>query len=265
MVCLFLSTVESFPILVSIGTTSSYRSIPRTLSAPQVPLLSRTTLSATESSSSLPPPNAIHVWIEEAEDGFVDPDENLQDGEICLRAVKAFASDPENIHSKRFLCAGALIQRPDTDICDAWTADALEDNNGGPNLQVLGALQILDDLFQHHLQRRPNAVEALQTFCVQCGSGNDEYSCASRMAATTRGFRSLRRQVEVDSIYQEDDYEDTLDGLVFDTGLGRRRYEQVLAVSELVAGEDEKDCGAAQILQLLPDEEAIQKSIIIKS
>lgn len=88
--------------------------------------------------------SAIKIWLEEAEEGFVDDDENLMMGEICLRAVKAFASDPddesESGSNKRFLCAGALVQRPDSDICDAWMADSFLDE---ANVQLQGAVRLL--------------------------------------------------------------------------------------------------------------------------
>uniref|UniRef100_A0A7S3Q258 Uncharacterized protein n=1 Tax=Chaetoceros debilis TaxID=122233 RepID=A0A7S3Q258_9STRA len=37
--------------------------------------------------------SAVRVWVEPAEEGFVDEDENLMMGEVCLRAVKAFAGN----------------------------------------------------------------------------------------------------------------------------------------------------------------------------
>jgi hypothetical protein len=98
--------------------------------------------------------HAVKVWVELAEDGFVDEDENLMTGETCLRAVKAYAASTsstqehdttnhnETTASKRFLCAGALVQRPHSQMCDAWMADCLLDET---NLQLQGALLILDD------------------------------------------------------------------------------------------------------------------------
>ena len=76
------------------------------------------------------------VWIEEAEDGFVDEEENLEPGEICLRTIKSYASGSSNraVESessapsirvafdvceeqehRRFLSAGALVRRPPND------------------------------------------------------------------------------------------------------------------------------------------------------
>lgn len=147
----------------------------------------RSLFTTKKSSSSL---SAVHVWVEEAEDGFVDEDENLMLGEVCLRAVKAFAG---NLHGevneknesvdgtvvttarttqdKRLLCAGALVQRPlsptwtgsaissnaDVDfnvdvlpVCDVWMADGYMDET---NLQFQGALLVLDDLLYHHLEK----------------------------------------------------------------------------------------------------------------
>ena len=214
----------------------------------------------------------IRVWIEEAEDGFVDEEENLEDGEVCLRAVKAFASDPECPLTKRFLCAGALIQRPYSPVCDAWTADGLLDN-GGPNLQLVGALKVLDELFAHHLTvHDDDPVTALRTFCVQCGSGQDEYTCASHMAATTRGFQPLRRLVQVNSIYDEEDYED-LDGMVFAYKSGKRRYTEALIANDRFddddddnddEGIDESHHSLFSILQLLPDEATVKRCMIVK-
>jgi len=34
------------------------------------------------------------VWIEDAEDGFVDEDENLEPGEVCLKSIKSIAGPP---------------------------------------------------------------------------------------------------------------------------------------------------------------------------
>ena len=34
------------------------------------------------------------VWIEDAEDGFVDDDENLEPGEVCLKSIKSIAGPP---------------------------------------------------------------------------------------------------------------------------------------------------------------------------
>lgn len=58
----------------------------------------------------------VSIWVEEAEDGFVDEEENLMTGEVCVKAVKAFATDPDDETDHRFLCAGALIKRPDSDV-----------------------------------------------------------------------------------------------------------------------------------------------------
>lgn len=129
-------------------------------------------------------------------------------GEICLRAVKAFASDPddesESGSNKRFLCAGALVQRPDSDICDAWMADSFLDE---ANVQLQGAVLVLDDLFAFHL-KRSNACEMddlVSNFLVQCGRLESEYHCASYMSAQIRGFRPLKdlwmlMDDEIDSI-----------------------------------------------------------------
>eukprot|EP00588_Corethron_pennatum_P012384 CAMPEP_0194271900 /NCGR_PEP_ID=MMETSP0169-20130528/5600_1 /TAXON_ID=218684 /ORGANISM="Corethron pennatum, Strain L29A3" /LENGTH=362 /DNA_ID=CAMNT_0039014407 /DNA_START=66 /DNA_END=1151 /DNA_ORIENTATION=+ len=150
---------------------------------------------------------------EKAEDGFVDHDENLEDGEICVLAVKAFATiDSDDID--RFLCAGALVQRhqPHTYLnsdaekenkhpqpakqytLDAWMADSsLEHSIGGPNLQIQGAVEVLDKLFCHFLflahknsfDYSGRGMKATWEFVVQCGA---EESIASFQAALARGF-----------------------------------------------------------------------------
>ena len=166
--------------------------------------------------------DAVKVWVEIAEDGFVDEDENLMMGEICLVAVKAFASnnninvskkdfnkeswqgtsndddfkqkgeDEENPEEeKRLLCAGALVQRPSSNIRDAWMADSFLDE---PNVQIKGATLILDHLFHHHLQttNAKNLQEILSSFLIQSGRIDSEYHCSSYMAAITRGFKPLK-------------------------------------------------------------------------
>ena len=115
-------------------------------------------LLAASSSTLVTDSSSPQIWIEPAEDGFVDHDENLEEGEILVKAVKAFSANQDN-DDKKFLCAGALIQRPpsptSTDvnmtIYDAWMADAIMDGNGGPNLQIQGAMGILDELYRHFL------------------------------------------------------------------------------------------------------------------
>ena len=143
-----------------------------------------------------PPPQqplaGVKVWLEQAEEGFVDEDENLMMGEICLRAVKAFASNADDADGvKRLLCAGALVQRPSSNVCDAWLADAFMDET---NLQFKGATLVIDDLFHYHL-KRSNAVDIegiSSTFVVQSGLAESAYHCASYMAARQRGFKPLK-------------------------------------------------------------------------
>ena len=181
--------------------------------------------------------SAVRVWTELAEEGFVDEDENLMVGEVCLRAVKAFAGnsddkDDSQIQDKRFLCAGALVQRPSIasgrssqmPIYDAWMADCLMDES---NLQFQGALQVLDDLFYHHLNtsnsNRPMD-EILSTFVVQCGGMESEWHFASHRAVKARGFKplacfsALEEENEESSCcwkYMDRDEED-IDALIFD-------------------------------------------------
>ena len=97
----------------------------------------------------LPPPV---ILVEEAETGFVDDKENLEEGETLLRAVKAFGlcggGQEDAARRKDFLCAGALVQRPTYDATthDIWVADSLEEDGLSPNLQVKGAMQVIDEL-----------------------------------------------------------------------------------------------------------------------
>ena len=277
-------------------------------------------LSSSSRIEALPPPK---VWIEEAEEGFVDEDENLEPGEVCLRSVKSFASgvptdslsSQEQIRvdfeiteqkqqDRRFLSAGALVQRYNCDseseidskemmtkntnvICDAWMADSLL-KEGGPNLQLQGALLVLDDLFLNHLQReRENyltklenevdagdnsvgdddswALHALRNFVVNCGEDYDEelyddpdhrpwrsssHVAASEMAAAIRGFVPLREMVRVDSIYSAGYYTGDTTGLVLDPLLGLERYGK---------GDIEDQTGMETILNLLPSEETVAR------
>ena len=134
--------------------------------------------------------SGLKVWVREAEEGFVDEEENLEEGEVCHLALHAYASSLESMSLRsrcnpahkdenvdRFLCAGALVQRAlpqfgadrnDNDnnvthekllgsksmvVCDAWMADSLlEDGDGGLNLQVQGSQLILDGLYKRFLE-----------------------------------------------------------------------------------------------------------------
>ena len=177
------------------------------------------------------------VWVEEADDGFVDKEENLEEGEECLRAVKSFAGDP-----KRLLCAGALVARPPPSRkVDAWMADAiLDDGQGGPNLQVQGAVQVLDDILLFYLRERQNSTSSarlLRDFHVQCGSMESEFTCASYQAALVRGFAPHKIIMNLD------------DGMRFDPSVGVERYQKVATEYEL----SPTGLAAAEILSLLPN------------
>lgn len=197
------------------------------------------------------------IWIEDAEDGFVDEEENLEEGEKCLLSLKAFATDPDDQEGERLLCAGALVQRPDSSVCDAWTADALL-SKGGPNLQLNGAVKLLDEMFLCHLKNDPNNPRALLNFVLQCGSAVSEYSCASNMAGQLRGFRPLQDMLRVNSIYTAEYYgEDCdLEGMVFDYRVGKRAYEQLAMTSDWEM--------AAEIWDLLPNPEAVEAQTVVK-
>ncbi len=197
----------------------------------------------------------LEVWVEEAEDDFVDQAGNLEEGEVCLLSLKAFATDPDNGEDERLLCAGALVRRSSGEICDAWTADAILPN-GGPNLQLSGAVKILDELFLCHLKSEPASPWALRTFVLQCGSPDSEYSCASHMAGQLRGFRRLRDMVLIDSIYEGEYYGEDLDGMVFDYHRGKGIYEQVARTDDWEV--------AAEIWMLLPDANSIKVCTVVK-
>ena len=265
-----------------------------------LPSAIRTTIPQAKSKLYALPPR---VWVKEAEEGFVDEEENLEPGEVCLRSVKSFASavprnsdstiridfEIDDVENRRFLSAGALVRRPfydnddSNEICDAWMADSLL-NEGGPNLQLMGALLVLDDLFLDHLQRElenhraknqmenenPStdqadddswAIRALENFVVHCGD-EDEDDCderlwrstshvaASEMAASLRGFVPLGELVRKDSIYTTGHYDGDTSGLVLDPLLALDRYS---------ANETEHSTKAESIAALLPSEETVAR------
>lgn len=210
------------------------------------------------------------MWIQEAENDFVDEDENLEDGEVCLKSVKAFASpalDDED-EEPRFLSAGALVQRPFMGkgigvVCDAWTADAILEE-GGPNLQLQGACLVLDELLLFHLQQqqqqqKTDPIGALQTFIVQCGSLEKETSCASYMAAKSQGFRPLKDLLRESSIYTKSTYVGggSMDGMVLDIDKAQDTYGRLIQLL---------DCPnhgtISKILELLPDDDLVQRFTI---
>lgn len=229
--------------------------------------------------------NLPRVWVEPAEDDFVEQDENLEDGEICLLSVKAFASssssssnEDDDVEERLFLCAGALVQRPDSRVCDAWTADSLL---GGTNLQYKGATQVLDKLLLFHLQNQHqqdqqtyddnNPIDGLQTFVLRCGSSFDsEYTCASYMAGQGRGFRPLKELLREDSIYTPSLYDSDFEGMVIDYHLCKERYEEALSTiassSSNLSHENVEDSSFSssrstimQILKMLPDIDTIRR------
>lgn len=184
---------------------------------------------------------SVRVWIEPAEEGFVDDDENLMFGEVCIRAVKAFASDPDDENNKRLLCAGALVQRPSSNICDCWMGDATLSET---NIQSQGAMLVLDDLFHFHLERsNANSLEKMiSTFIVQSGAEND-YQCASDVAALNRGFKPLRdltydRKHAYAHLEHLDLEHEDLDALVFDIATGAERYSNTWSNANAISISD---------------------------
>ena len=174
-----------------------------------------------------------NVWIEEAKEGFVDEDENLMTGEVCLRAMKAFANDPDTTsNSTRFLGAAALVRRPSSAICDCWIADSLLEET---NIQIQGTMLLIDDLFLYHLERsNANTLEEMiSTFIIQSGRKESEYHCASYMSALNRGFKPLK-DIIIDNnndttpqLSHLDLEEEDHDSLIFDISTGIERYAQI--------------------------------------
>ena len=200
------------------------------------------------STSRLSSHRQVSVWVEEAEDGFVDEEENLMTGEKCVKVVKAFATDPDDENDHRFLCAGALIKRPDSDVYDAWMADSLLDE---PNTQFKGALLALDYLFAHYLEQciqfgqdssETTFEEISAKFFLQCGSINSEYHCASNMAARERGFRPIKDFINASDSssshrvleYIDTDEED-IDSMIFDVDRGVSKYSSDLYSSNAIS------------------------------
>lgn len=206
------------------------------------------------------PLECLRVWVEDADDGIVG-DDNVHtlalEGrrEVCHKAVKAWASGVDS-SDHRLLCAGALVERPNH-VSDAWTADAVM-NNGGPNLQLQGAIQVLDDLFLCHLKRYIDPIEALKHFVVQCGELESEWSCASHMAALARGFVPLRR-CQHTALYADLDNDNKyLDSMVFDFKIGRTLYQQAAMIDNDMA------TIAERILCLLPDPDEMERYVLAK-
>ena len=190
------------------------------------------------------------VELREAEEHFVDEEENLEEGEKLLRAIKAF--DDRGV----MLCAGALVrtslgenyqadawdtafqtlvaqqdrsagsagggergaQAQEEQIYhDLWLGDSVEEGVG-PNLQIKGALAVLDTLFLHHLRLARSG----ERFRVHA---DGDLASACRTAAQMRGFA-----YEV----QEETGEDVL---VFDTWhRGPEAYTRA-AVADARAGD----------------------------
>lgn len=203
------------------------------------------------------------VWVEDAEDDFVDEEENLEEEEVCLKSLKAFCSSDND--DPLFLCAGALVQRPESKVCDAWTADSLL---ASPNLQLQGATKILDQLFLFHLrQHEDDSLCGLRYFVLRCAE-EQETAFASHKASQLRGFRPLQENMlRADSIYTSHCYDHDWEGaMVFDYWLGKQRYKEQAAVFLEEQNEGEpfytEQQTILEILDLLPDADTIQRHTI---
>ena len=118
------------------------------------------------------------VILKGAEPNFVEPGENLNPDETLVQALKTFDG-----HNGALLCAGALIWRRTEShghVHDLWIADSL-DRGVGANVQMRGALRILDALFLRHLR------SGVAEFNVLAGSG-EGCTTAAHAAARSRGF-----------------------------------------------------------------------------
>ena len=108
------------------------------------------------------------VDVREAEANFVDH-ENLEPGETLVRALKAFDDDGN------FLCAGALLARHSESrgrtVHDCWLADSIE-TGVGPNVQIRGAVAVLDALLLVHLS------SDVTSFALHAGSGRGTTAAA---------------------------------------------------------------------------------------
>ena len=157
------------------------------------------------------------VEIREAEEHFVDEEENLEEGETLIRAIKAF--DDRGV----LLCAGALVRStlrenyPDREaqwdaaalhlsagdrgsagggegdaakeeiFHDLWLSDSIE-SGVGPNLQIKGALAVLDCLFLHHLRHCEYFGMRFRGMAHFRVHAEGEFASSCRVAAQQRGF-----------------------------------------------------------------------------
>lgn len=122
--------------------------------------------------------------VTEAEAGFVDGDENLEDGETLVRALKAHEPGPRG---GRLLCAAALVvssaagsagAAPTAGLAHLWIGDSLEPGVS-PNAVVRAAQHVVDCLLLEHL-RRGGCADALRAHAPA--------RSASRVALRSRGF-----------------------------------------------------------------------------
>ena len=163
-----------------------------------------------------------HIFVVEAEEGFVDDVENLEEGESLRRAVKAFAERKDGTGEVDFLCAGALVQRPYDSSGfvkhDMWVADSDEKEGLSPNLQAKGAAKIIDDLFLAHLQLEEASLRLSPSkayhLTVQTGLHSPSLF-ASHHAALSRGFQPCCE------VWNQEGVED---GLRFNVHDGIRKY-----------------------------------------
>lgn len=101
----------------------------------------------------------VAVVVEEAEETFVEQEENLASNEKLVFALKAFERGDMWPEKRKFLCAGALVHRAEEEQSsshfDFWLGDsdsAVHDVS--VHVQLRGALRVVDTLLFTFLDRR---------------------------------------------------------------------------------------------------------------
>ena len=187
---------------------------------------------------AMPPP----VTVRRAEATFVS-EENLEDGENCELALKAFDA------AGSFLCAGALLRRRsatlNTDVHDCWIADSIE-AGVGPNLQQRGAQLVLDRILLEHLESELGEPSA-SAFSVFAGDGTGTVA-AAHAAARSRGFVSEASCADTDETV-----------LRFDPAEALLRYEDEAALLTAEQQPPEQEQEAPEQEQEPPEQELLEQ------